>query len=84
MKVEHNCGTCDLRHCCWFDRDECVNDDHKYWRLGDCYLCKHRFATDDAWFERGCEVWCFGGCEKFKRDWKATFRWLFKKEVKKK
>lgn len=82
MKVKHECSSCGFRHCCCFDRDECnENNNNKYWCLGNCYLCVHRHAPDDEWFQRGCEVWCMGGCEKFKRDWKATFRWLFKKEV---
>ena len=55
----------------------------KHWRLGDCYLCRYyHAATEQEWYKRGCETWCNGGCKEFKRDWRLTLRWLFRKEVK--
>lgn len=81
-KVDKNCSSCRNRHCCPWGLDECGEDfKSKYWELGKCYLCKHRNATEDEWFTRECEVWCFGGCRKFKRDWKATLKYMFTKQV---
>ena len=73
------CHYCYLRHSCPypFQYEGC-----KHWRLGNCLLCKHLNANDEEWFKRGCETWCLGGCrEHFKRDWKATFKWWFKRIV---
>ena len=56
----------------------------KHWKLGKCLLCKYLNADEWDWFERNCECWCFGGCRKhFKRDWKATLKWWFKRIVEK-
>lgn len=74
------CHYCYFRHCCPYpiQYEGC-----KHWRIGKCLLCKHLNASDDEWFKRGCETCCLGGCrEHFKRDWKATFRWWFKRIVK--
>lgn len=87
---KHNCHSCYYRHGCphkfekMFLRDEngqYVWDNCKHWRVGQCYLCKYFQDPDEEWYKRGCETWCNGGCRKFKRNWKATFRWWFKKLV---
>ena len=75
--IRKNCFSCLYRHnCCVYPTptNEC-----EYWKLGKCYTCKHYDdATEnmDAWFARGCEAWCNGGCEKYKRSWKKTFKWF--------
>ena len=73
------CHYCYFRHCCPypFQYHDC-----KHWRIGSCLLCKHLNDSDEDWFRRGCETWCLGGCRKyFKRDWKATLKWWFKRIV---
>jgi hypothetical protein len=88
---DHNCQSCYYRHGCphefekMFPRDEngeYIWDNCKHWRLGKCYLCKYFQDTDEEWYKRGCETWCLGGCrEHFKRNWKATLKWWFKRVV---
>lgn len=79
-KIIKRCGTCSFRHSCFHDLppegEECKN-----WKLGECYTCKYYGAPDDEWFRRGCEIWCCGGCEKYKRDWKKAWEW-FKRHFK--
>ena len=75
-KIIKNCGSCYFRHSCLRDLpiryEQC-----KHWKLGKCYTCKYKDAPDEEWFKRGCESECFGGCKKYKRDWKKTWE-LFK------
>lgn len=72
------CRSCLFRHCC--HRDLPPSDkDCKHWKLGKCYTCKYIESNEAEWFTRGCETWCFGGCEKYKRDWQKTLRWLKQK-----
>jgi hypothetical protein len=43
-------------------------DNCRHWKLGKCYTCKFvddADNNDDAWFARGCESECFGGCSKY-------------------
>lgn len=71
-----DCHSCKFRHCCNRSLSE-VNTYCPYLSFGDCYLCKYFDVTDDEWFKRGCEVWCFGGCnDKFKRSWPKTIEWI--------
>lgn len=73
------CHFCYYRHRCPYPHkwEGC-----KHWRLGKCLLCKGIDSSDQEWREHGCESECFGGCRKhFKRNWKATFKWWFKREV---
>lgn len=67
------CHDCKNRHHCL---RSVPNDDVlcPHWQLGKCFLCKYISADNEAWYQRGCETWCCGGCRKFKRDWKKTFR----------
>lgn len=73
------CRYCYYRHRCKWE--------HKYygcqhWRLGKCNVCKGLSVSDQEWYKHECETYCLGGCKKyFKRDWKATFRWWFKREI---
>lgn len=70
-----HCHSCRYRHdCCPHDYPD--GEKCRHWKLGDCYTCKHLDAPDDEWFKRGCEAWCFGGCKKYKRDWKKTFQFM--------
>lgn len=69
------CHSCRFRHSCARPLPE-KNSLCPHWKLGDCYLCQYIEVPDDEWFKRGCETWCFGGCEKFKRDWRRTFDWI--------
>jgi hypothetical protein len=73
------CHYCYYRHRCPY---EFCYYGCRHWRLGQCLLCKNLNASDDDWFKRGCEAKCYGGCrEHFKRNWKATFKWIFTKNV---
>mgnify|MGYP003305107924 CR=1 FL=1 len=93
MRLRHNCYHCRFRHerrgllgalCEKYVNTfvkKSVYDGCPFWRLGKCYVCQHRNASDDEWYMRGCETYCMGGCRKFKRDWKATWKWLMHKEV---
>ena len=68
-----DCHSCLYRHsCCPYPL--LLEHDCKYWKLGKCYTCKFVDADEDEWYKRGCETWCFGGCKKYKRDWKKTFK----------
>jgi hypothetical protein len=76
-----NLGGC---HSCYF-RHRCRHDDEppddwdcacKYYKIGKCYTCKFLEASDEEFLERGCGTWCFGGCKKYKRDWKKTIQLL--------
>ena len=78
------CTYCYFRHSCSrpfkFDKNGKIYCNH--WRLGRCLLCKYVNTSEDEWFKRGCETWCFSGRRKcFKRDWKATLKWWFKRIV---
>lgn len=75
--IRKNCFSCLNRHnCCVYPTptNEC-----EYWKLGKCYTCKYyddAIEDMDAWFARGYEAWCNGGCDKYKRSWKNTFKWF--------
>lgn len=73
--IYKRCQSCRYRHGCDlpFPPQEV---DCKHWKLGKCYTCKYVDAPDDEWFPRGCETWCFGGCKKYKRDWRKTFDYI--------
>lgn len=87
--IKQNCHICLHRHSCRhnFDKIFCPNGIYsnetncKYWQLGKCLLCRNLYVSEGDWFQRGCEAWCFGGCKKFKRNWKATFKWWFKRKI---
>lgn len=68
-------GSC---HSCYYRHRYCPPKDDicKHWKLGKCYTCKFVDDNEDAWYERGCESECFGGCKKYKRNWKKTFELL--------
>ena len=69
------CHSCYYRHrCC----KHCPPKDDvcKYWKLGKCYTCKFVDDDEDAWYKKGCESECFGGCRQYKRDWNKTFEIL--------
>ena len=74
--IKRNCHSCLYRHggC---DRKLPDSNGCKHWKLGKCYTCKFINVDDDEWFKRGCETWCFGGCKKYKRNWKKTFEYIF-------
>ena len=78
--LEKRCSTCDRRHspCEHYPPD---NDECSHWILGQCYTCKYINAPDEEWFKRGCEANCCSGCEKYKRDWKKTWK-LIKQKLK--
>lgn len=88
IRIIKNCHFCANRHGCRYDFDKMFEVRHgymfksecKHWRIGGCLFCKHLTDTEENWFHRGCETWCFGGCKKFKRNWKRTLRWLIHKE----
>ena len=69
------CHSCRFRHSCARPLPRGDNP-CLHWKLGDCYLCQYVEALEEEWFKRECEAWCFGGCEKFKRDWHRTFDWI--------
>ena len=73
--IKGSCFSCYYRHRC---RHEATLDNTcKHWRLGKCYTCKFIDEPDDyEWYLRGCEMKCFGGCKKYKRDWGKTFELL--------
>lgn len=69
------CFSCYYRHCC--SREISFDEKCEHWKVGKCYTCKFVDETDqNKWLERGCEAECFGGCKKYKRDWKKTFELL--------
>lgn len=73
MKIERDCHSCVGRHGCpypFVPYDAGVKC--KHWKLGKCFTCAYLNDTDENWYKRGCEAECFGGCKKYKRDWKAT------------
>lgn len=71
--IKGDCHSCDFRHsCCTYPVSEDNNCEH--WKLGRCYTCKFVDNNEDAWFLGRCEALCFSGCEKYKRDWKKTFK----------
>lgn len=74
--IKGSCLSCFYRHrCCPHELP--LEDNCKHWKIGKCYTCKFIDETDDnEWLERGCEAECFGGCKKYKRDWKKTFNLL--------
>lgn len=75
---EKTCHSCRYRHCC-FKYEPPTDGDCKHWKMGDCYTCKFVDADEEEWYKRGCECWCFGGCKKYKRNWKRFFEILFEK-----
>lgn len=72
--IKGSCHSCLYRH--RFCRHEVMLENNcKHWKIGKCYTCKFIDETDDnEWLKRGCETECFGGCKKYKRDWKKTFQ----------
>lgn len=78
-KIKRNCHSCLFRHCCrWnfykmFPNPD-VWDYCRHWKLGKCYTCKFADDNDEEWFKRGCECWCFGGCNKYRKNKGATER----------
>lgn len=46
---------------------------------GSAFFCKHVEASEDEWFQCGCEVWHPSYCGKFQRDWKKTFQNILNK-----
>ena len=72
---EKTCHSCRYRHsCCPYHPS--MGGECKHWRMGKCYTCKFINAPDDEWLKHGCEAECFGGCRKYKRNWKRTFELL--------
>ena len=71
--MKKNCHSCLYRHKMCRHRP-LKNDSCKHWKLGKCYTCKFLDANENEWYERGCEAECFGGCKKYKRDWKKTIQ----------
>lgn len=67
------CHSCKFRHSCCPHKVP-LNGKCKHWKLGKCYTCKFVEATEEEWFQRGCETECFSGCKKYRRDWKKTFK----------
>lgn len=88
IKIIKNCHFCAGRHGCVYDFNKMFGvhngyvsiSECKHWDLGKCLFCKHLEDTEENWYRRGCECWCFSGCEKFKRDWHRTIRWITRKE----
>jgi len=70
-----HCHSCLFRHSCCFELPK-RGEFCPHWKLGQCYTCKYINAPDEEWFKRGCEAWCFGGCEQYKRNWKTTIKIL--------
>lgn len=70
-KIRRNCHSCLFRHCCRWDFDKMfpssVLDNCKHWKLGKCYTCQFVDDNEDEWYKRGCEIWCFGGCQKYRK-----------------
>ena len=67
------CRDCLFRHSCFRELPP-LDEVCKHWKLGKCYTCKYKDAPVEEWFKRGCESECFSGCEKYKRDWKKTWK----------
>lgn len=78
---QKTCYSCRRRHNC--RREPPIDGECENWKMGDCYACKFINADEEDWIKRGCECWCFGGCKKYKRNWKKFFKILFKNNKKK-
>lgn len=83
-KKFHDCHSCIDRHnMCTHYSDDVWDNGCKHWRLGLCYTCKFNSdkITDDEWFARGCETWCFGGCRKYRPYFKKIIQEIKNKNL---
>ena len=77
--MEKRCRTCDFRHGLCNSYPPPKTGDCSHWRLGQCYTCKYFGAPGEEWFKRGCESEYPSGCKKYKRNWKAWFKYKLRK-----